>query len=103
MVHDEICREALIPETSYSTSTWVCLKVYYVQKQTDITSVTSTDEPFGGYPQYQAYSNIIVAGVEAILTGRGYDLYYAMLGNISTKVKENYDAFISRTPNRREY
>jgi len=91
------------PSATYSTTTWNTLKIYYVEKPVDATSATLSSSPFSAYPQYQSYSNIIVAGVEAYLTGRGYELYYSMLANISENVKENYDRFISREPDRRRY
>ena len=103
-IHSEICREAKIPQASYSTTTWNTLNVYYNQDPTDITTSTTSlaTSPFGGQSQYQSYGNILVTGIKAMLTGQGYDLYYAMLSNLSETVKANYDRFI-REPDRRSY
>ena len=92
------------PSASYSTTTWNTLNVYYNQDPTDITTSTTSlaTSPFGGQSQYQSYGNILVTGIKAMLTGQGYDLYYATLSNLSETVKANYDRFI-REPDRRSY
>lgn len=91
------------PSVDYSTTTWNCLRVYYVQNPDDVTASNLTEEPFGGYPQYQHFSGMLIVGVEAYLTGDTIkeQKYIAFLENMRKRVKEKQDMFIDRDPNRR--
>jgi hypothetical protein len=91
------------PSSSYATTSYPCLKIYHVQNPTDVSDSNLTSEPFGGYPQYQNYCPILITGAEAFLTKRAdlMQTYILFLDNMSRRVREKYDLFINREPNRR--
>jgi len=91
-----------IPNGSYSTTTWNCLRIDYIKDPTDPDATRMSSEPFNGSQQLKSYSKHIIPGVVGML-GRDNTAkqeYYTQIGKMKTEVHDNKDFFKTREPNR---
>lgn len=86
------------PSAFYSTTTWNCLQIDYIVNPTDVTTDTLSNIPFNGFRQLFAFHRVIIAGVEALLTGNSvmYERYFALLVKMDKKIRDRPDQFIAQ-------
>lgn len=82
------------PSASYSTTTWNCLKVDYIQNPTDVSTTTmASTYPFNNDTGLYSFHPLVVKGVVAYITN-DKELkaeYYALLSEMKKELKEIQD------------